>query len=191
MNRQSQLRDQALDYFLAHGVANLSLRPLAAAIGTSARLLVYHFGSKEDLIRAVMDEVRKRMQRSFAELMRSTGGVGSLENFWAWCTHPANTPHIRLLFEVQVLAMQNPSGYARYLETTSSSWLATIESVLPPSSDRRAKATLCAAVIDGLVLEYLATGDLHRTTQAVALFAALLGESTSRAPRAPSEEASS
>jgi hypothetical protein len=69
--------------------------------------------------------------------------------------------------------------------------LATIESVLPPSNDRRAKATLCAAVIDGLVLEYLATGDLHRTTQAVLLFAALLSESTSRAPRASSEEASS
>jgi hypothetical protein len=77
---------------------------------------------------------------------------------------------MRLLFEVQALAIQNPDVYARYLEGTSSSWLELIESALPPSKSNRATATLCAAVIDGLLLEYLGTRDRRRTTQALELF---------------------
>src|SRR5258706_10044550 len=63
--RRDELLRRSRDYLLAHGVADLSLRPLAAAIGTSARLLVYHFGSKEALVTAVLDDVRHRFQASF------------------------------------------------------------------------------------------------------------------------------
>ena len=67
MSRKDELRDRALDYFLEHGLAELSLRPLADEIGTSSRLLIYHFESKEKLIATVMEEARSRTQRSFAE----------------------------------------------------------------------------------------------------------------------------
>jgi hypothetical protein len=81
---------------------------------------------------------------------------------------------MRLLFEVQALALQNPAAYARYLKGTSSSWLELIEGSLPPGKSNRAIATLCAAVIDGLLLEYLSTGDLRRTTKALDHFATLM-----------------
>ena len=55
MTRRNELRDNALNYFLEHGLAELSLRPLAENIGTSARLLIYHFESKEALYRVVFD----------------------------------------------------------------------------------------------------------------------------------------
>jgi AcrR family transcriptional regulator len=171
--RRDELIEKSLDYFLEHGVAGLSLRPLAGAIGTSARLLVYHFGSKDGLIQAVMDEVRARIQKSFAATAAQSArgsAHGVMRAFWAWITRPANVRPLRLLFEVQVLALQNPRVYARYLQGTSSSWLDLIEESLPPSKDRRVVATLCAAVIDGLLLEYLATGDRRRTTDALALF---------------------
>jgi AcrR family transcriptional regulator len=171
--RREELIPKALDYFLEHGVAGLSLRPLAGEIGTSARLLVYHFGSKEGLIQAVMDEARTRTQRSFAStLARSSrgGAKGVMGAFWGWIIRPANARLLRLLFEVHVLALQNPRVYARYLEASSSSWLELIERSLPPSKERRVVATLCAAVIDGLLLEYLATGDRRRTTEALTLF---------------------
>jgi AcrR family transcriptional regulator len=164
MERKDQLRDKALDYCLAHGIAELSLRPLALQIGTSARLLIYHFGSRDGLIVAVMAETQRRVQHSFGELMRGAGKSTALQTFWDWTTDPRNTPYLRLLFEVQMLALQNPSAYAHYLNGTSTSWLALIETALPPSADRRARATLCAAVIDGLLLEFLNTGDLRRTS---------------------------
>ena len=97
-----------------------------------------------------------------------------MRSFWAWITHPANVPAMRLLFEVQVLALQNPRVYARYLEGTSSTWLKLIERSLPPSRAKRSVATLCGAVMDGLLLEYLSTGDRRRTTGALELFGTLL-----------------
>jgi AcrR family transcriptional regulator len=175
--RREELIERALGYFLKHGLAGLSLRPLAGQIGSSARLLVYHFGSKDGLIAAVMDEVRIRTQKSFAaSAAHASNGArnGVMRSFWAWITHPANLPYMRLLFEVQVLALQNPAVYARYLEGSSSSWLELIESSLPPSRSNHATATLCAAVIDGLLLEYLSTGDRRRTTGALDLFSKML-----------------
>lgn len=93
-----------------------------------------------------------------------------LRTFWDWIIHPKNLAHMRLLFEVQALAVQNPDKYAHYLEGTSSNWLDLIESSLPPSKEKRYVATLCAAVIDGLLLEYLSTGDKVRTTKALVVF---------------------
>lgn len=182
--RREELIEKALDYFLKHGLAGLSLRPLAGQIGSSARLLVYHFGSKDGLIAAVMDEVRARTQRSFAAAAaRPAKGARKsvMQRFWAWITHPSNVPYMRLLFEVQVLALQNPAAYARYLEGTSSSWLELIEGSLPPSRSSRATATLCAAVIDGLLLEYLSTRDRRRTTSALDLFSKLMQARTRKA----------
>jgi len=175
--RRDELVERALGYFLEHGVAALSLRPLAEAVGTSARMLVYHFGSKEGLVTAVMDELQARIRRSFAELASAAAGRrrgGEMRAFWAWLVEPERAAYLRLLFEVQALAMRDPARYGRYLEGTSSGWLDLIEASLPPSRSRRALATLCAAVIDGLLLEYLATGDARRTGEAVALFGRLL-----------------
>ena len=182
--RREELIEKALDYFLKHGLAGLSLRPLAGQIGSSARLLVYHFGSKDGLITAVMDEVRARTQKSFAaSAARASKGARNrvMRRFWAWITHPSNVPYMRLLFEVQVLALQNPAVYARYLEGTSSSWLELIERSLPPSKANRSVATLCAAVIDGLLLEYVSTGDRRRTTSALELFSTMMRGRTRRA----------
>ncbi len=174
MDRKDELRGKALDYCLAHGIGELSLRPLALQIGSSARLLIYHFGSRDGLIAAVMDEAHRRVQKSFGELMRGAVSKDILRRFWEWTTDPRNSPYLRLMFEVQMLALQNPAAYARYLQGTSSSWLALIETALPPSADRRARATLCAAVIDGLLLEFLSTGDLRRTSNALDIFGSML-----------------
>ena len=174
--RRAELIDKSLDYFLEHGAAGISLRPLAAATGTSARLLVYHFGSKDNLMAAVLEEVNNRLQKSFSDFLSSSRrgkGRSALQAYWSWTIRPENVPYVRLLLEVLVLARQNPKEYAQYahyLEGTSTSWLELVERSLPPSRDRRSIATLCVAVIDGLLLEYLSTGDVKRTTRALKLF---------------------
>ena len=87
---------------------------------------------------------------------------------------PQNSPYVRLFFEVHVLAMQNPAAYARYVERNSASWQTLIEGALPPTPDRPAVALLCGAVVDGLMLEFLSSGDLSRTTQALEIFGSML-----------------
>ena len=174
MSRRNELRDKALDYLLQHGLAELSLRPLAAQIGTSARLLTYHFESKEKLIMVVMEQVRARVQQSVVKMMHATRGVAVMESVWHWATDPEHMPYVRLLFEVQVLALQHPATYAQFLTDSSASWLNVIEHGLPESTDRRITATFCSALIDGLVLDYMSTGDLDRTTAALKYVVSLL-----------------
>ena len=171
--RRDELVKKALDYFLEHGVAGLSLRPLADEIGTSARLLVYHFGSKDALIAAVMEELQARIQKSFVRLASDSAtkkATGLMPAFWAWMIHPTNIRYIRLLFEAQILAAQNPTAYEHHLKGSSAGWLDLIEASLPASNEKRMIATLCAAVVDGLLFEYLATRDKKRTTEALDYF---------------------
>ena len=173
MTKRDRLLDDCLRYFLRHGVADLSLRPLAAAVGTSARMLLHYFGSKEALIAGVMEQAQARLQRSFQELLDPSGRAHSknpLLKFWPVLSSGTNRPLLRLLFEVQMLALQNPKRYRRYLTKTSVTWRRLIERALPPTARTAAAATLYNAVVDGLLLELLSTGDLRRTSRALTLF---------------------
>src|SRR5215216_6725514 len=66
---RDRLLAAAIDYVLANGFSNFSLRQLAAAIGTSHRMLIYYFGSKEGLLVAVIRSVEAAQRDFFAQLM--------------------------------------------------------------------------------------------------------------------------
>ncbi len=179
--RRDVLIEKTVDYLKRRGLAGLSLRPLAAEIGTSARLLIFHFGSREGLIEAAMCEIRRRFQNSFKHHYAAAGrNANVIQSFWNWATHPSNLGYVRLMFEAQVLALQDPKHYARYLKSTSDGWVKVIETSLGPSKDSRAAATLCMAVVDGLMLEYMGTGDARRTGKALRLFQDIMAEHASR-----------
>lgn len=161
--RKAQLLSSAVDYLVAHGVADLSLRPMAAAMGTSARLLIFHFKSKEQLLIEVLGEVNRRLQTSFVTL----GPGQPIKEFWRWATRAGNLPYLRLLYEVQIIAIQNPAVFGRYLEKSSTGWLTLAEGALSRSIRSKTMATLCIAVFDGLLLELLSTGHRSRTTRAL------------------------
>jgi len=186
MSPREQLLQRCLRYFLDHGVAHLSLRPLAQSAETSARMLIHHFGSKEGLITAVMEQVRARFQSLFEQIKAGQGEADPAEAilaFWKLATGKKDRPYLRLLFEVQILALQDPVRYERYLMETSTSWMGLIRRSLPAGKRSAVMATLSTAVIDGLLLEYLSTGDLDRTSRAVELFLAMLGHQTRRPTR--------
>lgn len=184
--RKSELLDAAIRYLTDNGLADLSLRPLAAKIGTSARLLVFHFKSKEGLIEDVLDEVQARIQASFVTIAtkKLPRPVAPMKMFWLWATNKRNLPYLRLMYEVHFIALQNPRVYARYLRRASFDWVEIIEARLPEALRTKATATLCAAVFDGLVIEFLGTGDLRRTTRALDQFVAMLKRQNESALRA-------
>ncbi len=174
--RKAELLDAAVDYLVENGVANVSLRPMAAAMGTSARLLIFHFQSKERLLQEVFSELQSRLQASFVAMTRADSGLrpeAPIKRYWRWATSSKNLPYFRLLYEVQIIAIQNPAEYGRYLEKSSSAWLTLSERALSESIRSKAMATLCVAVFDGLFLELLSTGDHARVTRALDRFVAL------------------
>ena len=92
MNRRECLLDQVTDHVLEHGLIGLTLRPVAAAIGTSDRMLIYHFDSREALVSEV---VARTTERAIAvvEAMPAAPSVRSAVNrLWAaYLTEPLNS----------------------------------------------------------------------------------------------------
>lgn len=168
--RKQELLEATVAYLLEHGLADLSLRPLAATLGTSARLLIYHFGSKERLTGEVLDALQSRLRDSLSDILaarREDEPEPPIRVFWRWAISRRNFASLRLLYELQILAAQNPGSYARYLRRNSREWIELVRTALPPGERTAAMATLLVAVFDGLFLELVSTGDRKRTTEAL------------------------
>src|SRR5258708_4706707 len=121
-DRKRQLIDAIIDYLLQNGLADLSLRPLAAKIGTSARLLIFHFKSKEGLIEDVLNEIQARLRKSFSAIASAkplNRHETPMKRCWRWATDKTNLPYLRLMYEVHFIAVQNPGTYERYLALSS------------------------------------------------------------------------
>lgn len=170
--RRAATLTAATDHVLGHGLAGSSLRPLAEALGTSHRMLLYDFGTKEALLAAVLAESRRRLAelwRTQVEEQRSSAAE-SLRAAWSWMTAAEQEPYLRLFFEVQVDAMRRPAVYPDRGADMTRDWLAPVAGLLD-HADRAASDTATAAVaaLRGLIIDRLTTGDRVRTDRAAEL----------------------
>lgn len=174
--RRARTLAAAADYVLEHGLAGLSLRPLASALGTSTRMLLYDFSSKEDLIMAVLAEIRRREAAMLAGHVAISDASGSelVQAVWDWASSAERAPFMRLFFEVYTDAMAHPDTYSQQGQAMVTQWLDQFGAVLAGSSADSASATLVIAVLRGLLLDRLSTGDAERTDRALALFTQLI-----------------
>ncbi|MDF0529646.1 TetR/AcrR family transcriptional regulator [Tsukamurella sp. 8F] len=168
-NRRRELLDATVDYIRAHGLADLSLRPLAAAAGTSARMLVYHFGSKEQLIAAALDGVRERQQLEVAKWIADSADLpprGVIDRFWQASTEPDAEAYGRLFFEAYGMALIDDSRLPGFLDGAVHGWLEAIAGALRDAGyaedDATAAATALLAIHRGLLLDLFATGERGR-----------------------------
>jgi AcrR family transcriptional regulator len=171
--RRAKQLDEIADYILNHGLADLSLRPLAAAIKTSPRMLLYCFGSKEQLIADALAHLRTREQRDFGRAVSESKPADRLESLllhWRSWSAPGREKYSRLFFEVYGLALQNPKRFPGFLEHAVGDWLPLLEQTfaaagLAPAS-AQTMATLAIGTVRGLYLNMLASGDRKGTEAA-------------------------
>jgi AcrR family transcriptional regulator len=166
--RRQELLEGAVDYVIDNGIADLSLRPLAEALGTQAPVLLHHFGSKEELVQEILRGVRHRVRaigRS-AEAETHRSGLGVV---WAWVSDPAHAPLMRLFFETYALALRQPDRYSDFLGHSVRDWLDE-----PLAAVDEISATLAIATVTGLLLDLLTTGDHARVQDAMDRFLYLL-----------------
>jgi AcrR family transcriptional regulator len=161
-HRRTAVLEKAADYVLERGLAGLSLRPLARALGTSPRMLLYDFGTKERLIHEILAEIRRR------EVGLLEADVQTLDDVWRWIAAPEREPFLRLFFEIYVEALGREEA-----EPLIRDWLDYLQTNWHPPVDE-ATATLMVAVVRGLLLDRLATRDRGRTDEALRRFAVLL-----------------
>src|SRR5215510_8274191 len=169
--RTSQARERLLAAAVRHaldaGIADLSLRQIAAAIGTSHRMLIYHFGSREGLLVAVTQAVEEQQR---AALLESGGTPQDARVSWERLSDPALWPQERLFFELYAYALRGRPGTEGFLDGIVESWVAPVAAALVEAGadeqTARADARLAVAVVRGLLLDLLATGDRAGVTEA-------------------------
>jgi AcrR family transcriptional regulator len=167
----SQARERLLAAAVRHaldaGIADLSLRQLAAAIGTSHRMLLYHFGSREGLLVAVTQAVEEQQR---AALLGPGTALQDPRRSWERLSDPKLWPQERLFFELYAYALRGRPGTEGFLDGIVESWVAPVAAALVEAGaderTARADARLAVAVVRGLLLDLLATGDRAGVTEA-------------------------
>lgn len=88
MGRREELLEAATDYVLTNGLIGLTLRPLAAAIGTSDRMLIYHFGSHDALVTAVVAHASDRSTALVSDLPVAPTVRSAVSRLWRAYSDP-------------------------------------------------------------------------------------------------------
>lgn len=172
-----ELLERAYEYALGHGLAELSLRPLALAIGSSPRVLLYLFGSKDGLVRALLTRARTD-ELALLNRLRDLNGQQPLglrtaaEQVWAWLAAAERRPLLTLWLEGYSRSLLDPDGpWSGFAQATVDDWLAILGTAQPPEQrdtpQGEQQRTLVLAALRGALLDLLATGDEERTTAAV------------------------
>ena len=174
--RRVELLDEIVDYITDHGLINLSLRPLAAALGTSTYTLTYQFGTKEELIKAAIAHIEDRQREGLGAIVSDRPAL-TLPAIWEAMTTPAGMKHSRLMIELVALVAQEPEAFKDDQADAVNdrlNWLSTqIAAAGFSQPDALLAATLLQAVLAGLAMDIQVTNDVERTTAALRF----LGES--------------
>jgi AcrR family transcriptional regulator len=174
--RRARLLAGFTDYLLQHGLADLSLRPVARALGTSPRMLLYYFGSKEELLMASIAAIRAREDACFLEEIQRGPADRPIADVilasWRWFTGASREPYLRLFYEIYGLAVARPAEFEGFVRAAGADYYAMMQTSLRlwglEEHESRLTATRHLATFRGLMLDLLTTGDRDRIDATVA-----------------------
>ncbi|MGA8115942.1 MAG: TetR/AcrR family transcriptional regulator [Actinocatenispora sp.] len=173
---RQRLLDGTVEYLARHGTAGMSLRQLATALGTSHRMLLYHFGSKEALLVEVARAVEQQQRDQFRLLgIRPDAEPGVvMRDMYRRLVDPATWPYMRLFFDLYARGLQGDEVAARLLDGVVTLWVEPLARFIRaqgvPEADARADARIALATARGLALDLLATGNRSGIDEAAERF---------------------
>jgi AcrR family transcriptional regulator len=177
--RRAELLDAVVDYTVEHGFSEVSWRPVAAALGLSPTTLVHHFGTKEQMLVAILGRLRERIAAASNRPGEQPDLATAARAAWTRTSDPQRWPEFRLFFAVYGRALQAPQQFEGFLERVVADWMGALVDAQGPDTDPATAtrtATLVIATIRGLLLDLLATGDRDRVQDAAdSFFASLEG----------------
>ncbi len=176
------LLEGAIDYVADNGITDLSLRQLAGALGTSHRMLIHHFGSKEGLWVAIVHEMERRQRAILADLIPAADVpvADAMRAWWRHVSDPSLWPNERLFFELYGQAIQGRPHTVQMLDGIIEDWMEPAVDInlsygLSPAQ-ARAHARLGIAVTRGLLLDLVATRDVEGVNAAMEAFVEVYAE---------------
>lgn len=180
--KRRDLLDRIRDYLLQNGLADLSLRPLARALGTSDRMLLYYFGTKERMVAEALAAYERRPLLRTRGLLNAVGSPTDpeglrrfMEELWQKFSAPDVRATLPLYLEIMSAGVLHPDRYGPVMRDIITEWTDLLTSVLRDlglDQDRaRTQATVLTDAFLGLLMAPLADGDWDRAGKA---FQALL-----------------
>jgi AcrR family transcriptional regulator len=154
VSRREEMLDQVVDHVLEHGLIGLTLRPLAAAIGTSDRMLIYHFGSRDELVTAVVTRTNDRAVAEIRKLEPADGvraGVNAL-----WRHYQTRPLHSCLDVYVQAAAtgLIGVEPYLSAVRDANERWYAALRDYLVACGAPRDRSARIMTLVDSALFGF-------------------------------------
>jgi AcrR family transcriptional regulator len=175
VERRRQLLVALIDAFADGGIGDRSLREVAEVVGTSHRMLLHHFGSRDELLLAIVTEVERRQMTVLPDA--ATQPADAMATMWADVRRSEMRPFERLFFECYARGAQGEQPFARMLPGAVESWLSEVDAKTGSSADP-AFVRLGLAVTRGLLLDLVATDDDEGVDAAAQAFIDLLRQTS-------------
>jgi AcrR family transcriptional regulator len=185
--RKKELLERSYGYVLQHGLIDMSLRPLAKAIGSSPRVLLFLFGSKDGLVRELLARAREAELAMLQTVtLRGHHDLAEAASWlWQWLSDAKHRDLLYLWVEAYGRSLTTPQGpWGGFAESTVRDWLQVLQEHQPEHFRSTAAAaqqrTRILAMLRGALLDLLATGETARVTAAVENELEALGSTSAR-----------
>jgi AcrR family transcriptional regulator len=155
LERRQQLLDAVVQEFAVNGIGDRSLRDVAAAVGTSHRMLLHHFGTRNELLVAIVEEVERRQLALLRERPSERGAA--IAAMWSDLRRDELRPFERLFFECYARGVQGEQPFDRMHPGAVETWLTDASAMGRAAGP--ALIRLGLAVMRGLLFDLVATGD--------------------------------
>ncbi|MET9493067.1 TetR/AcrR family transcriptional regulator [Nocardia sp. NPDC006630] len=169
--RRAELLSGVIAYIADHGLAELSLRPLAEYLGTSSRMLIHYFGTKEQMLVAALETQRPDIAALFRGIEDPAVLRSRLSHSFAINTAGHGAVSNRVLLQVLGAACVPGSPFDSYandaIQVLVTAMTETLARIDPAHDDPEAAATLLISGMRGLIQDFWITGDEDRVTRAM------------------------
>jgi AcrR family transcriptional regulator len=153
-SKRDLLIERATDWALEHGLVGLSLRPLAAAIGTSDRMLIYHLGSKEQLIVEILRCSTIRSARELRSLPPSVSAAQAVLDQWRLRSTQQQAQCERMYVEASTLGLFGQQPYAAEVAAMNEVWLEAVRRHLVSSGVAEERSRDIAEVVEAAFMGF-------------------------------------
>jgi len=153
-SRREELAAAATDYALEHGLVGLSLRPLAAALGTSDRMLLYHFAGKDDLVATMLRVSNDRSVAAIRALPPGRSVRHAVRQLWKAVSSPALDRCQRMYVEAAALGLFGREPYASVVREANAAWVAAVAEHLVGSGMPRTRAARAVRLLDAAFMGF-------------------------------------
>jgi AcrR family transcriptional regulator len=151
MGRRDDLAEAACDYVLEFGLIGLSLRPLAAAIGTSDRMLLYHFGSRDALVAEILERSTARSLAILGRLPDAPDVAAGVRALWAAHTHGQLDRCQRVYTQAVAQDMLGAQTAIRTVAKANAAWVTGLARYLRRCGAEPDRADRCAEFVDAAI----------------------------------------